>query len=114
MKVAIDKRTIDKIKDLEEFEYYYVFDEEPLEKLLKLKVHCMHKDNIDDMDINLTDYDMTCLKKANINDKDWRKLPEKIDYKYAIIVPNYNNDHRKLQRQDIFKELYRQHIESNL
>ncbi len=94
MKIAIDKDTISKIKDFTDNEYIYIFDNEPLEYLESLNIHCIQKDYIDEVEINLTNFDIKCIKKANINDKDWYKLPEKQNYKYAIIVPNYNNDHR--------------------
>lgn len=93
MKVAIDKNCINKIKDFTEFDYIYVFDKEPLNELVKLKINCIHKDYIEDVDINLTEYNIGCYKKANINDKNWFKLPKRKQHKYAIIVPNYNNDH---------------------
>lgn len=76
MKVAIDKECINQIKDFTEFEYIYVFDDEPLQDLLDLKLHCIHKDYI-----------------CEIEDI---KYFNKKDYKFAIIVPSYNNDHRKL------------------
>lgn len=94
MKVAIDKYTIGKIKDLKEHEYIYIYgDDEDYEDLLKLNIHCMHKDYAIDIDINLTRYNLGCYKKADINDKDWYKLPDKKNYRFAIIVPSYNNDH---------------------
>ena len=90
MIVAIDKNTIKYIKDFTEYEYIYVFDEEPLQELLNLELHCINKDFLDEVDINLTDYDIKCLKKANINDREWYKLPEIKENKFAIIVPNCN------------------------
>lgn len=93
MKVAIDKAVIGKIKDLNEFEYIYVFENEPLEDLLKLNLHCIHKDYVDGVDINLTSLNINCIKKANTTDKEWKKVEPKKDYKFAIIVPNCNNDH---------------------
>ena len=91
MKIGINNlQYVDKLKGKE---IIYIFDKEPLQELLKTNLHCIHKDYIDSVDINLTDYDIECIKKTNINDKDWDKLPEKKDYKFAIIVPNYNNDH---------------------
>ena len=114
MKVAIDKTCINKIKDLKEFEYIYIFDDEPLKKLLKLGIRCVHKDYIEDVDINLTNYNIDCLKKTTINDKDWKKSIKLKQNKYAIIVPNYNNDHRKLSRQNIFAKVYRKCIKSNI
>lgn len=100
MKVAIDKNCIDKIKDFEEFEYVYIFKDELLSDLLKIDLECVHKDyakDIDiDIDINLTDYKIDCLEKRNIKDKNWKKPIELPNYKYSIIVPNYNNDHRRI------------------
>ena len=93
MKVAIDKAVIGKIKDLNEFEYIYVFENEPLEDLLKLNLHCIHKDYVDGVDINLTSLNINCIKKANTADKEWKKVQPKEDYKFAIIIPNCNNDH---------------------
>ena len=91
MKIAIDNM---KYKSkLKENEVVYVFNNESLEELLKTKLHCIHKDYIDEVDINLTNYNMNCFKKARITDKDFDKLPEKKNYKFAIIIPNYNNDH---------------------
>lgn len=90
MKVAIDKNCINQIKDFTEFDYIYVFDDEPLQELLNLKLHCINKDFLDEVDINLSSYDIKCLKKANISDKDWEKPPELKQNKFGIIIPNYN------------------------
>lgn len=96
MKVAIDKKSISKIKDFTEFDYIYIFEDEEYEELKKINLHCIHKNYIDYVDINLTDYNIPCLRKTKITDKDWKKPIEKKDYKFAIIVPNYNNDHRRI------------------
>ena len=93
MRVAIDKNCINQIKDFTEFEYIYIFDDEPMQKLQQLDLHCIHKDYIDEVDINLSSYDVKCLKKANINDKDWFKMPKIKDKKIGIIIPNYNYEH---------------------
>ena len=90
MKIAIDKNSISAIKPNNE--YIYLFDNETLDELLNLNIHCLYYKNCDFVDINLSKYDVECIKKANINDKDYDKLPDKLDYKYAIIVPNCNND----------------------
>lgn len=90
MKVAIDRNCIKHIKDLKEFEYIYVYDEEPLQELLNLGLHCINKAFLDEVDINLSMYDIKCLKKANIKDADWNKLPEIKQNKFGIIIPNYN------------------------
>lgn len=89
MKVALDDiKYIDKLKDNEPI---YIFDKENLEDLIDKNIHCVHKDYIDYVDINTTDYKIPCLKKCSIEDE--IIIPEKIDYKFLIIVPNYNNDH---------------------
>ena len=91
MIIAVDKNTINAVK--QDNEYIYIFDNEPLEELIKINLHCIHYKSIKFVDINLTDYDIDCIKKASIRDEDYDILPDKIDYKFAIIVPNYNNDH---------------------
>lgn len=90
MKIAVDKNTLSAVKDNNE--YIYLFDKEPLEELLNTKLHCIYYKNVDYVDINLTDYDIDCIKKASIKDKDYDILPDKKDYSFAIIVPNCNND----------------------
>jgi len=106
MKIAINnKEHIKKInnKKIKDKEIIYVFDKEPLEELLEIPAHCIHKDYVQDIDINLTDYKIDCIKKANIKDKDWDILPDKKDYKFAIIVPNYNNDHGEYKGKTFLK-----------
>ena len=61
--------------------------------LLKINLHCMYYKNCKSVDINLTDFDVDCYKKAKPTDKNWYKLPEKKFYKFGIIVPNYNYEH---------------------
>ena len=91
MKIAIDKNSISAVKDNNE--YIYLFDNEPLEELLKINLHCINYKYCNFVDINLTDYDIACIKKAKITDEDFDTLPKKKDYKFAIIVPSCNNDH---------------------
>lgn len=91
MKVAIDKNTNLKLDNKNE--YIYVFKDEPLDDLLKLNMHCINYKELEYIDINLTDYDIDCIKKTKPSEKDWDKIPKAKDYKFAIIVPNYNNDH---------------------
>lgn len=91
MKIAIDKNTLSAIKNNNE--YIYIFDNEPLEELINIKLHCIHYTKAEFVDINLTDYNIDCIKKAKVTQKDYDILPEKKDYKFAIIVPNCNNDH---------------------
>lgn len=91
MKIAVDKKSLNAVKPNNE--YVYLFDKEPLEDLLKLNMHCINYENCSYVDINLTNYDIDCIKKAKVTDKDYDVLPKKKNYKYAIIVPNYNNNH---------------------
>ena len=90
MKVAIDRNSINFIEDVKEFEFIYVFENETIEELKKTGVRCVRYGYIDEVDINLTDYKINCLKKAKVTDKDWKVMPEYIENKFAIIIPNYN------------------------
>ena len=92
MKIAIDRNSINNVKK-DDNEYIYLFDNESYKDLLKTGLHCIYYKNCDYADINLTDYDVECFKKAKITDKDWDKLPEKVNYKIGIIIPNYNYEH---------------------
>lgn len=91
MKIAIDKTSLNAVKA--DNEYIYLFDNEPLQELLKTNLHCVHYKECRFIDINLTKFDINCIKKAKLTDKNYDKLPEKVDYRYAVIVPNCNNDH---------------------
>ncbi len=91
MKIAIDKNSIKKIKKGKN-EYIYLFDDESLDELLETKLHCVYYKDCPFVEINLTDYDVDCIKKTTINDKDYDKI-EFVNYKYGIIVPNYNYEH---------------------
>lgn len=92
MVVAIDKNALNVPKNTK-YEYIYLYDDEKLEDLQKLKMHCIDYRYCKYVDINLTDYDIDCIKKAKITDKDWDKLPEAVQYKIGIIIPNYNYEH---------------------
>lgn len=91
MKIAIDRNSINIVKK-DDNEYIYLFDNESYKDLLKTGLHCIYYKNCDYADINLTDYDVECFKKAKITDKDWNKV-EKKDFKIGIIIPNYNYEH---------------------
>ena len=92
MKIAIDKNTMNVAKK-DGNEYIYLFDNENYKDLLQTGLHCIYYKNCKYVDINLTNYDIDCFKKAKITDKDWDKLPGKKDYKIGIIIPNYNYEH---------------------
>lgn len=92
MRIAIDKNSLEVVKN-DNNEYIYLFDDETYEELKATKLHCIRYDKCGFVDINLTEYEIDCFKKANKTDKDWNKLPEKVDYKIGIIIPNYNYEH---------------------
>lgn len=90
MKIGIDKNSIDLIEPNNE--YIYLYDDEDLDSLLKRNIHCINYKYCKYVDINLTNYDIECIKKTTRDDKDYAKLEEKKDYRFAIIIPNCNND----------------------
>ena len=92
MKIAVDKNSY-KVAKNDGNEYIYLYEEESLEDLMKTRLHCMEYNECEYVDINTTDYNIDCIKKCKITDKDWDKLPEKKDYKIGIIIPNYNYEH---------------------
>lgn len=76
--------------------YLCIFDDnDNINDLIKTGLHCKHKDYVKKVDINTTNYNINCIKKSKYGDKDWDVIPDKKDYKFAIIVPNCNNDHGK-------------------
>ena len=91
MKIAVDKNSLKIVNNKNEF--VYLFEDEPLEDLLKTGLHCIRYDKCKFVDINLTGYEVDCIKKTTIKDKGWDKLPEKVNYKIGIIIPNYNYEH---------------------
>jgi glycosyltransferase involved in cell wall biosynthesis len=103
MKIAIDKN-IDIEKLNKDNDYIYVFDDkEKVSDLINTGLYCINKDLIKYVDINMTQYNINCIKKAKITDKDYDKIPEKEDYKFAIIVPNCNNDHGDYKGKTFFE-----------
>lgn len=103
MKIAIDNiEYLSKLQNNKDDEIIFVFDKEPLEELLKIDIHCVNKDKIIAVDINLTNYYIPCVKKCTIDDD--LTLPPSKDYKYAIIVPNCNNDHGDIDGKTFFSK----------
>lgn len=92
MKVAVDKSSLN-VSKKKDVEYIYVFKNETLDELLKTNLYCIRYDKCDFVDINLTNYDIDCVKRAKITDNNFDELPPKINYKIGIIVPNYNYEH---------------------
>ena len=103
LKVGIDKSCIDKIEDFNEFDYIYIFENENIDDLLELNLHCANIQYLEYVDINLSSYNVNALKIANINDKDWKIPPPKKEYTYCIIVPNCNNDHGDYNGKTFFQ-----------
>lgn len=92
MRIAVDKNSLKAVKE-DGNEYIYLFDKEPLEELINTNLHCIYYEYCGLIDINLTDYNVDYIKKANIKDKDYNVMSEKKDYKIGIIIPNYNYEH---------------------
>ena len=88
MKIAVDKNSMEAVKKGNE--YIYLFRNEKLSELLETKLHCVYYRNCDQVDINLTNYNIDCIKKAKITDEKYDELPPKKNYKIGIIIPNYN------------------------
>ena len=66
VKIAVDKDSYNKIKKRENVEYVYVFDKENLSTLKDVGMRCIHKDYIDFVDINLTSYEIDCIKNRQL------------------------------------------------
>ena len=106
MKIAVDKNSYHVAKN-DGNEYIYLYEDEMLQDLMKTKLHCIKYTECEFVDINTTDYNVDCFKKCKITDKDWDKLPEKINYKLGIIVPNCNYEHTiKKCLNSILKQTY--------
>lgn len=96
MEIAIDKTCLDNINKLQKIkncQITYIFENEPLKELLKLKLHCIHKDLIKKTDINFSQYKLNAIQTLDIHKIKQIELPTKKDYRFCIIIPNYNNDH---------------------
>ena len=93
MQVAIDKTCLKYLDKVKGNELIYIFDDEPLEELLKLNMHCVHKSKISEVEVNASNYKLNAIKTVNLANISELKEPKKKDYKFCIIIPNYNNDH---------------------
>lgn len=92
MRIAVDKNSLEAVKKNGNT-YIYLFEGETIDELLKLNMYCVRFDRAQFVDINLTDYEVDCIKKAKVTEKDYDKLPELVEYKIGIIVPNFNYAH---------------------
>ena len=92
MKIAVDKNSWQVAKN-DMNKYIYLYEDEDLKDLMKTKLHCMEYTECDFVDINTTDFNIDCIKKCKITDKDWDRLSDFVNYKIGIIIPNYNYEH---------------------
>lgn len=92
MKIAVDKNSWQAAKN-DGNKYIYLYEDEDLKDLMKTKLHCMEYTECEFVDINTTDFNIDCIKKCKITDEDWDKLPDFVNYKIGIIIPNYNYEH---------------------
>ena len=93
MQVAIDKTCLKYLDKVKGNELIYIFDNEPLEELIKLNMHCVHKSKINEVEINASNFKLNAIKTVNLANISELELPEKKDYKFVVIIPSYNNDH---------------------
>lgn len=93
MQVAIDKTCLKYLDKVKGNEIIYIFDDEPLEELLKLNMHCVHKSKISEVEINASNFKLNAIKTVNLANISELELPKKKDYKFVVIIPSYNNDH---------------------
>ena len=92
MKIAVDKDTW-QVATNDGNEYVYIYEDEDLKDLMKTHLQCFEVGEIDEVDINVSKYQLNCKKKANINEDDWNILQTKKDHKIGIIIPNFNYEH---------------------
>ena len=97
MQVAIDKTCLKYLDKVKGNELIYIFDDEPLEELLKLNMHCVHKSKINEVEINASNFKLNAIKTVNLANISELEAPKKKDYKFCIIIPNYNNDHGNIE-----------------
>ena len=97
MQVAIDKTCLKYLDKVKGNELIYIFDDEPLEELLKLNMNCVHKSKISEVEINASNFKLNAIKTVNLSNISELEVPKKKDYKFCIIIPNYNNDHGNIE-----------------
>lgn len=97
MQVAIDKTCLKDLDKVKGNELIYIFDGEPLEELLKLNMHCVHKSKISEVEVNASKFKLNAKKTVNLANISKLEPPKKKDYEFCIIIPNYNNDHGNIE-----------------
>ena len=94
MQIAIDKTCIKDLNKIKKHDLIYIFDDnEKLEDLLKLNLHCIHKSKISEVEINASKFKLNAIKTVNLANISELEVPKKKDYKFVVIIPSYNNDH---------------------
>ena len=93
MQIGIDKTCLKYLDKVKGNELIYIFDNEPLEELLKLNMHCVHKSKINEVEINASKLKLNAIKTVNLANIRELEAPKKKDYRFCIIIPSYNNDH---------------------
>lgn len=93
MQVAIDKTCLKYLDKVKGNDLIYIFDDEPLEELLKLNMHCVHKSKISEVEINASKLKLNAIETVNLANISELEPPKKKDYKFVVIIPSYNNDH---------------------
>lgn len=104
MQVAIDKTCLKYLDKVKGNELIYIFDDEPLEELLKLNMHCVHKSKINEVEVNASNFKLNAIKTVNLENIRELEVPKKKDYKFCIIIPNYNNDHGNIEGKTFLKK----------
>ena len=104
MQVAIDKTCLKYLGKVKGNELIYIFDNEPLEELLKLNMHCVHKSKRKKEEINASKFKLNAIKTVNLENISELEVPKKKDYKFCIIIPNYNNDHGNIEGKTFLKK----------
>lgn len=98
MQIAIDKTCLSELDKIKNYDLIYIFDDdEKLEDLLKLNLHCIHKSKINEVEINASKYKINAIKTVNLANISELEIPKKKDYEFCIIIPNYNNDHGNIE-----------------
>ena len=97
MQVAIDKTCLKYLDKVKGNELIYIFDDESLEELLKINMHCVHKSKISEVEVNASNFKLNAIKTVNLSNISELEVPKKKDYKFCIIIPNYNNDHGNIE-----------------
>ena len=97
MQVAIDKTCLKYLDKVKGNELIYIFDNEPLEELLKLNMHCVHKSKINEVEVNASNFKLNAIKTVNLANISELEVPKKKDYKFVVIIPSYNNDHGDIE-----------------